>query len=404
MMTARDVTKERAMTDQLNRAERMASIGTLAAGVAHEINNPLAYVTINIAYCVERLRYIEELLEGRSVKLGSPESLRTLLGPMGQALAEAHQGTSRVATIVRDLRALTRQDSEQEFDVALPLALETAIHMVEPEFRFVATLERDFALAGSVRGNETRIVQVFLNLILNASQAFTTNDPGTNRITLRARSEGPITICEVQDNGPGIAQANLEKIFLPFFTTKPVGVGTGLGLSICHGLVNAMGGTLTVESTPGKGSTFRVALRTAESSAPRSVRRLPSAAPNGRARILLVDDEPLILRSVARLLRDQHDIEVAANGREAYDMLTSGEQFDLVVCDLMMPIMTGMELFEAIAKIDKPLCDKFVFLTGGAFTEGARRFLSTVENPTLDKPVQPNLLRSVVSGVLGGHT
>lgn len=403
MVTLRDLTDERAMQEKLSRAERMASIGTLAAGVAHEINNPLAYVTTNIAYCVERLRYIEELLEGRSVRLGNPESLRTLLGPMSQALSEAHQGTSRVATIVRDLRALTRDDADQEFDVDLPSSIETAIHMVEPEFRFVATLVREFSLVGAVRGNETRLVQVFLNLILNAAQAFPTSDPERNRIVIRARAEGERTICEVEDNGVGISPQNLEKIFLPFFTTKAVGVGTGLGLSICHGLVSAMGGALSVASTVGRGTTFTVTLRSSEGPSPRSARRLPSSNPAGRARILVVDDEPLILRSVTRLLRDQHDVDVAANGREAYEKLRDEGPYDLVVCDLMMPIMTGMELYEEVRRTEPSTAERFVFLTGGAFTDAARRFLATIENPTLDKPVQPNLLRSVVSGVLSTY-
>ena len=126
MITLRDITESQAIQDKLRRAERMASIGTLAAGVAHEINNPLAYVTTNIAYCMERLRYMDELLEGRMIRLESPASLRAMFTPMAQALTEAHQGTSRVATIVRDLRALTREDKDSEAAVDLPRALAAA--------------------------------------------------------------------------------------------------------------------------------------------------------------------------------------------------------------------------------------------------------------------------------------
>jgi two-component system, cell cycle sensor histidine kinase and response regulator CckA len=403
MLTLRDVTQERVMHEKLSRAERMASVGTLAAGVAHEINNPLAYVTTNIAYCAERLRYIEELLDGKSVRIGSPESLKGLLRPMAQALAEAHQGTTRVATIVRDLRALTRDDAELKSEVDLESALESAIHMAESEFRYKATLLKHFSNIGTVKGNETRLVQVFVNLLVNAAQAFHNELPENNRIIVRAWHEQNATYCEFEDNGIGIPPENIERIFLPFFTTKPVGVGTGLGLSICHGLVESMGGAITVDSEPGKGTTFRVRLETSDNPLPVSTRRVHSVVPVGRARVLLVDDEPLILRSVARLLRDQHDVETASNGREALDRLTAGEHFDLIVCDLMMPVMTGMELFAAVQKLGGTLSDRFVFLTGGAFTETARRFLATVPNPTLDKPVQPNLLRSVVSSVLSGQ-
>lgn len=402
MVTLRDITESQAIQDKLRRAERMASIGTLAAGVAHEINNPLAYVTTNIAYCMERLRYMDELLEGRMIRLESPASLRAMFTPMAQALTEAHQGTSRVATIVRDLRALTREDKEADTAVDLPRALGAAVHMSESEVRFRSRLITDFEAGGSVWGNETRVVQIFLNLIVNAAQAFTADDRDRNVVTVRAWIEDEQSIIEVEDNGPGIPTENIERIFDPFFTTKPVGVGTGLGLSICHGLVESMNGSLTVRSELEKGTVFRVTLRTSREKAPASVRKGISLRPDIRARVLIVDDEPLILRSVARLLRDQHDVETAQNGKEGLRMIREDGPFDLVVCDLMMPEMTGMELHQAVHADDPEVAGRFVFLTGGAYTEQARHFLAGVDNPKLDKPVQPNLLRSVVTSVLRG--
>jgi len=402
MITMRDVTESRAIQEKLNRAERMASIGTLAAGVAHEINNPLAYVTTNVAYCMERIRYMEELLEGRMISLDSPSSLRAMLTPMAQALTEAHQGTDRVATIVRDLRALTREDKNQETAVDLASALSSAIHMSESEVRFRSKLTADVDDAGAVRGNETRIVQVFLNLIVNAAQSFENEDTEHNLVQLRAIASGSKCVVEVEDNGRGIPEENLGRIFDPFFTTKPVGVGTGLGLSICHGLVESMDGAITVRSEPGRGTTFRVELHQAAQDAPASVKKVSSLRPDIRARVLIVDDEPLILRSVARLLRDQHDIETAANGKEGLQKIQTNGPFDLVVCDLMMPEMTGMDLHQAVEQNDPDTAARFIFLTGGAYTEEAKSFLAGVENPKLDKPVQPNLLRSVVSGALRG--
>ena len=402
MVTLRDITESQGIQDKLRRAERMASIGTLAAGVAHEINNPLAYVTTNIAYCMERLRYMDELLEGRMIRLESPASLRAMFTPMAQALTEAHQGTSRVATIVRDLRALTREDKDTEATVDLPRALAAAVHMSESEVRYRAQLVTEFEEAGAVWGNETRIVQIFLNLIVNAAQCFTTENRETNVVTVRAWTEGEQSIAEVEDNGPGIPEENLERIFDPFFTTKPVGVGTGLGLSICHGLIESMDGSLTVRSQVDEGTTFRVTLKCSQEKAPGSVRRGPSLRPDIRARVLIVDDEPLILRSVARLLRDQHDVETAHNGVEGLAKIREDGPFDLVVCDLMMPEMTGMDLHQAVKAYDPDIASRFVFLTGGAYTEQAKKFLAGVDNPKLDKPIQPNLLRSVVTSVLRG--
>lgn len=403
MITLRDMTESLIIQEKLNRAERLASIGTLAAGVAHEINNPLAYVTTNLAFCMERIRYIEELLEGRAIQLGNPASLRAMLSPMVQALTEAHQGTSRVATIVRDLRALTRDDKDVDAAADLAAALSSAIHMSESESRFVCRIEPKIDEVGAVCGNETRLVQIFLNLIINAAQSFETDNRNENVIRVEAWRKGEVCIVEVHDNGRGIPSENIDRIFDPFFTTKPVGVGTGLGLSICHGLVEAIGGTITVRSELGIGTSFHVRLRASSAPLPQSARRFPSLNPAHRARVLIVDDEPLILRSVARLLRDQHDVETAKNGREALLLLSEQGPFDLVVCDLMMPEMTGMELYGAVLDRDPATADRFVFLTGGAYTDLARQFLNGIGNPKLDKPIQPNLLRSVVSGVLRGN-
>lgn len=404
MITARDVSGERILTEKLTHAERMASVGSLAAGVAHEINNPLAYVTTNIAFCVERLRAVDAVLDAPLTEAPQGSTLRDLLGPMAQALSEAQQGANRVASIVRDLRALTREDRELDAPVDLQQVLETALHMCDTEFRYRASLVRKFEGVGAVWGNETRLVQVFLNLIINAAQAFTDQNVNANRITVRAFTEGAATVCEIEDNGIGIPEENLERIFHAFFTTKPIGVGTGLGLSICHGLVHSMRGKLSVQSRVGKGSCFRVTLVRCDDAKPRSTRRTPSTSPTGQARILIVDDEPLILRSVSRLLHDQHHVETAANGDEALQKLLHDEPYDIVVCDLMMPSMTGMELHAEVARTDPELAERFVFLTGGAFTEQARAFLAATGNPTLEKPVQSKLLRSVLNSVLNRTT
>ncbi len=402
MITIRDITASRALDEKLSRAERMASVGTLAAGVAHEINNPLAYVTTNIAYCMERIRYIEELLEGNAIRLGSPASLRAMLRPMEQALTEAHQGTSRVATIVRDLRALTREDKETDSTIDVPTVLASAIHMSESETRYRCQVFADVDRVGGVLGNETRLAQIFLNLIVNAAQAFSSEDKERNKISISAHESGEMCVIEIADNGPGIPAENLNRIFDPFFTTKPVGVGTGLGLSICHGLIESMRGSISVRSEVGLGTTFVVQLRISREAPPTSANRLPTINPDLRARVLIVDDEPLILRSVSRLLKDEHDVETASNGREALEKLSEDGPFDLIVCDLMMPEMNGMDLHQEVSKFDPDIARRFVFLTGGAYTDSAKQFLAKITNPKLDKPIQPNLLRSVVSSVLRG--
>jgi len=321
---------------------------------------------------------------------------------MAQALTEAHQGTSRVATIVRDLRALTREDTETDSTVDLSSVLGSAIHMSESETRYRCSVHADVDRVGAVLGNETRLAQIFLNLIVNAAQAFESDDKERNRIRIVAHESGDDCFVQVEDNGPGIPPQNIRRIFDPFFTTKPVGVGTGLGLSICHGLIESMHGSISVSSEVGRGSIFTVQLRSSKDLPAAISSKLPSLSPHVRARVLIVDDEPLILRSVARLLKDEHDVEIAANGREALLKLAEDGPFDLILCDLMMPEMNGMDLHHEVARTDPHTARRFVFLTGGAYTDTARAFLAQVNNPKLDKPIQPTLLRSVVHTVLRG--
>jgi two-component system, cell cycle sensor histidine kinase and response regulator CckA len=402
MISGRDVSESRRIKELLNRSERMAAIGTLAAGVAHEINNPLSYLTTNLEYSVERVRYLDQILLGRSVQVESPARLRMLLGPLLSALKEAHDGSSRVARIVSDLKVLSRESDNELLPLDLWQAIDTAVHMAERAYCYRAQFKWECPQGSRVWGTETRIVQVFLNLLVNAAQAFRTDDPTHNLVTIRAWVDQQVTVVEVTDNGPGILREDHERIFAPFFTTKPVGEGTGLGLSICHGIVYASGGTVSVESEPDKGATFRVCLRTSDREAPASSSRR-SVRPSGRARILIVDDEVLLVRSLTRLLQEQH-VTSAANGREGLERILKDGPFDLVLCDLMMPEMTGMDLFEEVRRKDPQIAELFIFITGGAFSDKARAFLASVTNPKLEKPVPPHLLRNIVATALGAES
>jgi CheY-like chemotaxis protein len=210
---------------------------------------------------------------------------------------------------------------------------------------------------------------------------------------------------EITDTGGGIAPEVLPRIFDPFFTTKPVGVGTGLGLSICHGIVSGLGGEIQVDSVPRRGSTFRVLLPAA-SPAQRAASPAPSpgAAPERRGRILVVDDEPLVGRAVTRIL-SQHEVVHRTSARAALaDVAEGAERFDLVLCDLMMPEMTGMDLHARLRALAPALADRTIFLTGGAFTGGAREFLDRVPNARIEKPFDPETLRGLVARALEAAT
>ncbi len=383
-----DVSDRKRMEAQLLLADRMASVGTLAAGVAHEINNPLAYIIANLDFAVEELH-------------GSGASQDVV-----RALEEAKEGGARVREIVRDLKTFSRAQGGDRALVDVREVLRSAVSLAQNEIRHRARLELDLGEVPRVVGGEHRLGQVFLNLLINAAQAIPEGRADANLIRAATRTgEGGAAEIEVSDTGVGIKPEILGRIFDPFFTTKPVGVGTGLGLAICHGIVSDLGGEIRVRSQVGGGTTFTLTLPRAPASLAERPARPTPAPPSGRGgRILVVDDEPLVGRAVARILSPPHDVVAETSARAALDRIERGDRaFDLVLCDLMMPDMTGMELHERVAAVAPGLASHVVFLTGGAFTVSARDFLDRVPNPRVEKPFEPAALRKLVGSLLAAR-
>lgn len=375
-----DVTERKRIETGLARADRMVSIGTLAAGVAHEINNPLVYVTLGL-----------ELI-GREL-----EKLRAGAQPPGEEdwarvrnlCADALDGAERVRSIVRDLHTFSRGEEDRTTPVDVEKVLDSSINVAMSHIRLRARLVRDYQPLLPVLADESRIGQVFLNLLVNAAQAIPEGDPDQHTIVVRTR-QGPSreAIVEVQDTGAGIEPWKMKSIFEPFWTDKPIGVGTGLGLSIVHNIVSGLGGDIQVRSEPGRGSTFRVTLPVQSKPPPAQERAAPPAPlPSGRRpRVLLVDDEAHLGITLSVGLRDQADVVAVRSGREAVLTLLADQGFDLVLCDLMMPDLTGMDVFEQVGRERPALRGRFVFMTGGAVTERARKFLEQIPSQRLDKP------------------
>jgi PAS domain S-box-containing protein len=378
-----DVSEKKRLEAQLLLADRMASVGTLAAGVAHEINNPLAFILSNLEFLAEELRRTSP----------DPEMLR--------ALDDAMDGAARVREIVRDLKTFSRPVDEVREAVDVRAVLRSAIGLASNEIRHRAQLVVEPGDVPRVAASEYRLGQVFLNLLVNAAQAIPEGH-AAEHVVRAATSTGPDgrAVVEISDTGAGIPPEILPRIFDPFFTTKPVGVGTGLGLSICHGIVTQLGGDISVESAPGKGSTFRVVLPGAAAASAAAASPRPPPAPARRTRILVVDDEPLVGRAVGRILASEHEVVFRTSARDALGELLGTPGFDLVVCDLMMPDMTGMDLHERLARDAPALAARTVFLTGGAFTAAARDFLERVPNLRLEKPFDPQELRDLVARAL----
>jgi PAS domain S-box-containing protein len=371
--------------------ERLITTGTLAAGVGHEINNPLAFVLGNLEFALEELRAIDAV---------EPSArLRDLIF----ALDEARVGAERIRKIVRGLGALVREETTPvPTDVAA--AVEISLTMAAHVLRGKATVVKQLEPVALVQADDSRLCQVLVNLIINAAQAFPSSDVENNHIVIAsAMVEGAKVAISVSDNGPGIPEHLLARIFDPFFTTKGPGQGTGLGLSICQGVVTSLGGELRVEShTPG-GTTFRVLLPACSGEALGTTleQRLtdtptPPAYLGRRGSVLIVDDEPSLLSSMRRVLERDHDVTALVDARVALAHIEAGSRFDVVFCDLMMPGMSGDALYGAVRQLDPALAERFVFITGGVTDGRVQPFLSELPNQRIQKPFATESLRGLV--------
>jgi PAS domain S-box-containing protein len=383
--TSRDVTDRKQAEARLQLADRMASIGLLAAGVAHEINNPLTYVISNLDLIADDIRGVA----------GDVSSER--LGELLDLITEARRGGEQVRKIVRGLKAFSRAEDERRVVLDIKQVLDVAVNMAFTEIRHRARLVKEYRDVPPVEADEARLVQVFINLLVNAAQAMPDGQAEKNEIHLAAwTDEAGGALIEVRDTGPGISPEVIGRVFDPFFTTKPIGVGTGLGLSICHGIVAALGGELTVESEPGKGTAFRIvlppALRTGEKPGETKAGEGPASM---RGRILVVDDDAVVGKALRRILKD-HDVTVFTDARDARDHIASGQRYDVLFCDLMMPEMTGMDFHAELGRTTPEQADRIVFVTGGVFMSTAAEFLDHVPNERIDKPFDAKALRDLV--------
>jgi PAS domain S-box-containing protein len=382
---ARDVTDRKRLETQLVQADRLAALGIMAAGVAHEINNPLAYVMLNLEWIARKLPGVAQ----------EPESIAGLVA----TLDEVRQGAQRVSAIVRELRSFSRADGETRRPVDLAEVVRAAIKLTGHEIRHRARVTTSFDPVRHVWANEARLEQVVINLLMNAAQAMPEAQAESNEIRVNVREDADAhAVLEVADNGEGIPADVQSRIFDPFFTTKPVGIGTGLGLSICHGIITSLGGQIAVYSEPGQGATFRVVLPTTdlrEEEAPGATFEAPASTSAVRARVLVVDDELPIANTMRELLGLEYDVVVATSGREALAVVRSGAEFDVIFCDLMMPGMSGVDLFEQLATLRPGLESKIVFMTGGAFTARAAEFLASIDNRRIEKPFSLGLLEQI---------
>ncbi len=415
--TVRDETEAKKLQAMLAQADRLASMGMLAGSVAHEINNPLAYaihraetladelpkLAVNAERSLTLLRanvgdeVFEQIVGGGQTMLAP-----SVLNEMVEHVREALAGMQRIKHITRSIGAFSRVESGEPAHADLNYAIECAAKMTVSDIKFRAELVLDLGRLPAVSAAEGKLSQVFLNLLMNAAQAIEVGHVRENRIAVRTWASDGQVFAEVRDTGKGIAPANLARIFDPFFTTKAVGVGSGLGLSICRNILAEFGGDIRVNSVPGQGTRFLVCLPSDEHAtaalAPEAT--VNATPPTTRGRILVVDDEPAITAMVLRVLGPTHEFVTATSGEAARAVLKHDQAFDVILCDLMMPDITGAELHAWLAVQFPLLAERVVFASGGAFEPKTRDYLSRIANTVLEKPYPPSELRAIVSRMI----
>ncbi len=378
----RDLSASLTEQTRLALADRMVSVGTLAAGAAHEINNPLAYLTMNVEFVRGALAQMRE-----GLGLGDIDELV-------DALDQALDGSRRVQNIVKDLRTFAQADPRKGVGVDLQEAVESALRMVHNEMRDRARVELRMGGQFTVQSDHARLCQVFLNVLHNATQAIAPGAAHEHRVTVTTRrtANGRVEI-RIQDTGVGVAPEILDRVFDPFFTTRPAGQGLGLGLSICHTIVSGLGGCISIAPAPERGAVVTIELPATEALTVHRTPPVGSLTPSYS--VLVIDDEPMVCRALARAL-SEHRVTTETMGRRALARLAGGESFDAVLCDAQMPEMSAVQLYNAVSAVRPELRGRFIFMTGGMHTAELRLFLESVHNPCLGKPINLPTLREAI--------
>jgi PAS domain S-box-containing protein len=385
-LTFSDISEARDLHAKLAQTDRMASLGLLAASVAHEINNPLTYVLFHLESLSEDL---PGLPDGAPLDPGK-------IADLAERASQALIGVQRIHQIARGLSSFARVDPAVPTPIDLHQAIEGALEMTAGETRYRARLFREFGHLPAVLAPEGKLSQVFLNLILNATQSMDEGEVKTNRITIRTWAEQNRIFAEVSDTGCGISPENLGRVFDPFFTTKAPNQGTGLGLTITRRILSELGGDIRIDSGVGGGTRVTIQLPAAPA-APEIPPATVTTPQTVRGRVLVIDDDEGVRSTFQLGLARDHEVVAVDSGRAALELLAIDQRFDLVICDLMMPEVAGIDVHAWIVESCPQLSDRVMFVTGGVFTPRTAAYLKGLSNPQLQKPVSIAQLRSVVA-------
>jgi len=394
---------------RLSRADRLATVGHLAAGVAHEVSNPASFVLGNLLSLeqqIARLRTLAERVENDLPEEARPAAheMLTVLGEASALVEDNLIGIDRIAKVTRELQSYSRLGRARGSQVDLNAVVRQAANLVRNSVRERATLVMELEPIPELVADATKLEQVVTNLLVNACHAIEPGAPNENRIRIATRLDSsggsPAIELSVEDTGCGIPAERLRDIFEPFFTTKPREQGTGLGLSMAREIVQFHGGEIQCTSVEGSGTRFTVSLpvrnalslSAAPAREPSGADKAAASKERARARVLVVDDEPSIRRVLAAFIERHHDVVTRASGEAALELLQQDANFDLVVCDCTMPGLGGVALHAQVSSIVPRLANRFLFCTGAILAASTRDALERGGNRILQKPFPPSEL------------
>ncbi len=371
-----DVTQRRLLEGQLLQADRLSVLGTLAAGMAHAINNPLSYTLLNLEHVARRMR---------AFATGHDYYAEARV-----RLAEAHDGADRVAKVVRQMRTLSRARGGAPGPVDVRAVLENVLAMIGNEIRYRGQLVTRLEHVPKVRAREGELEQAFLGLLLYVARSRPEEASQAREIVLFAGHQpGGAALVRVSDDGPPLDAEMRARLLDPFAS----GETTGLGLAMCNAIFTGLGGRMDVESSPGSGTTFSVFLPAAGAEALQASQKRPSVPPAPlseplatRLKVLVIDDDPGVASTLRAMLEAHHEVTSVESAREGLRLLLGKEQFDIAFCDLVMPEVSGIDLYCALELNRPEATSRIVFMTGGVFTPDAERFLAGVPNQRVEKP------------------
>ena len=396
LASLRDVShrkREDRLRRQLEHTERLAVLGQFAAGVAHEVNNPATVLMTNLQLLRMELPSLRAALQHDKELVGALQESEDML-------AESVRGITRITHLTRSLQGFVEASRCVTELVDLAELLRGTCARSSHSTPSVARLEFDIGELPSIIASREALSQAFFNLVRNALQAIPAQSPDTHVITIRARQVDSLITISVTDTGVGVPVVLRDRIFEPFYTTRKPGEGSGLGLPLARDIVRRHGGELRLASTPGEPTRFVVILpidtQLPSRPAPAKSRPAPQSG-----RVLLIDDEPMVRRTLSQQLsRSGLDVAIADNGLEAMAILSHDTEFDVILCDMMMPELDGSEFYAALKDIHPALTHRVLFYSGATLPRHLHTFQSTVKRPVLRKPLSRLKLLNAVQELI----